>query len=74
MPDHLLLLADAEREYTEQLEDGADNSVNVWWLSAIHLIRGSRDEALDWLERATELSAGSLQLELEPAIHAEAAT
>ncbi|MCG8468780.1 MAG: hypothetical protein MJB57_11330 [Gemmatimonadetes bacterium] len=49
------LLADAEREYTEQLEDGADNSVNVWWLSAIHLIRGSRDEALDWLERATEL-------------------
>lgn len=48
------LLADAERELREQLDAGADNSVLVWWMSSIHMIRGSRDAALDWLERATK--------------------
>ncbi len=48
------LLADAEREFQGQVDDGADNSEVMWWLSSIHMIRGSHDAGLDWLERSID--------------------
>lgn len=46
------LLASAEREYATPIERGADSWLFPLYLSAIHLVRGSIEQGLDWLERA----------------------
>ena len=53
-PDAIELLASAERDYSQPIEQGADSWVFPLYLSAIHLVRGATGEGLDWFERAAE--------------------